>query len=399
MINREKLLQEFKQRNSDRIKRHNYLKKNLTDTSKTLKDTLKTQLKNFSLNNPNIKQLIKDSITQTTHLGNISWEYLKSLYDFSYLENPQEKAKHNKIIAAVASGEQLDPIRYEQSEIFHTIFEELKLYSIDPERSKQLVTPKIDATIVLLSGVFNEMFHKADFERGVANYCTKTGTKYLVPQLSGIKSSLYNTKLLEEQLTKYIQENPKQKLWILAFSKGGIDLLHYLKKNHKFAKQHIIGASMIAVPILGTYHLEKKRVKLINLIHKIPHRSFQNIINKYGVVLSPEFQLALDANYRAPWFKRNYNNIPEELFYTALAFDSNWLEGHFWMKLTKILLNNKEANDGIVEASNALFPDYFFGVNLGIEKGHHLVGMHSSAYPQEELIEAHIIYLHYIGVL
>ena len=34
-----------------------------------------------------------------------------------------------------------------------------------------------------------------------------------------------------EQLEKYIKENPNEKLWIIAFSKGGVDALHFLNSN------------------------------------------------------------------------------------------------------------------------------------------------------------------------
>lgn len=387
----------FLQRNSDRKKRNSYFQNNLINTTKKIKKQLSADLLNFQ-KNPKT-QILRNLISSSSHISNLSWEYVKSFYDFSFLENPNQKTRHQNIIKAVSNNRQLDPIHFEQSDIFHTIFNELKLYSIDKSRKKKITAKPINATIVLISGVFNEMFNQADFERGVQNFCEKNNSDYLVPTISGVKSSIHNTRLLKQQLEDYIKKNPKKKLWIISYSKGGIDLLHYLKKNADFAAKYIIGSSMLAVPILGTYHLEKNRVKLVNLIQQIPHSALQNAINKYGLILSPEFQMALDAKYRQPWFKRNYENMPENIFYTALAFDSNWREGHAWMKLTKIILNTREANDGIVETSNALFPDYFFGVNLGVERGHHLVGVASSSYPQEELIEAHIIYLQYIGVL
>ncbi len=388
---------DFLKRNNDRQKRKTYFKKSFLNASLKIKLQLQNDI--LSFNNSSKTTILKNFISSSTYFSNISWEYLKSFYDFSFIEDPKQAKRHQTIVEAVTRNEQLDPIHFEQSEIFNTIFNELKLCSVDTQRTKNISAKPISATIVLISGVFNEMFNQADFQRGVEAYCKKNNVEFIVANISGLKSSLHNTRLLEEQLKQYTHDNPTQRLWVVAFSKGGIDLLHYLKKNSRFAAKKIIGASMLAVPILGTYHLEKNRVKLLNLIQHIPNSPLQNAINKYGFILSPEFQTALDANYRQPWFKRNYDNLPENLFYTALSFDSNWREGHAWMKLTKIILNTKEANDGIVETSNALFPDYFFGVNLGVQRGHHLVGNASSAYPQEELIEAHIIYLQYLGVL
>jgi hypothetical protein len=69
------------------------------------------------------------------------------------------------------------------------------------------------------------------------------------------------------------------------------------------------------------------------------------------------------------------------------------------MMLTKFLFQSKSYNDGIVDAHNAQYPPDFGGVNLGVISGHHLIGTRSSFYCQEALLEAHIIYLQYAGIM
>ena len=69
------------------------------------------------------------------------------------------------------------------------------------------------------------------------------------------------------------------------------------------------------------------------------------------------------------------------------------------MILTKAIFRSQKNNDGIVDVENAQFPYYFSGINLGVLKGHHLVGSRSSFYDQEALMKAHLIYLNYKKML
>ena len=99
------------------------------------------------------------------------------------------------------------------------------------------------------------------------------------------------------------------------------------------------------------------------------------------------------------WFQENSEQLPKKLFYTSVAFEAEWYESHLWMIFTKLLFNNPSINDGVVEAENAFFPKSFQGTNLGLLKGHHLIGTRSSFYSQEALLEAHAIYLNYRDLL
>ena len=60
-----------------------------------------------------------------------------------------------------------------------------------------------------------------------------------------------------------------------------------------------------------------------------------------------------------PWLRKNYPNLPKGIFYTAIGFESKWYESHVWLMLMKLIINNKNSNDGVVSTDNVLFPSYF----------------------------------------
>ena len=69
------------------------------------------------------------------------------------------------------------------------------------------------------------------------------------------------------------------------------------------------------------------------------------------------------------------------------------------MIATKLLFASSKSNDGVVDIDSAFFPDYFKSINLGVIKGHHLIGARSSGYAQESLILTHIIFLKYMNLI
>ena len=121
------------------------------------------------------------------------------------------------------------------------------------------------------------------------------------------------------------------------------------------------------------------------------------ILEKEKNFLFKQVVRSLSEENQSPWFERNHESLPKDLFYTSTAFESSWYESHLWMILTRLFFRIKEVNDGVVEAWQAMFPPYFDALNLGVIKGHHLVGTRSSKYSQEALLEAHLVFLNYLG--
>ncbi len=267
---------------------------------------------------------------------------------------------------------------FSDKEIFKAIYcDRNRAIQYKTHKSKLKVKKTEDVTIILISGVFNELFTTAAFEKGAKHLLDRYEIEYLTPKTSGIKGHRHNCKLLKDQLEKYIEENPRKKLWLIGYSKGGTDALYFIRKHQDFSRKYILGLSTIASPILGTDHFNKRIIKLLK-----------------NTGLSKEF-FHLDSTRREGWFKRNYHELPEELFYTSIAFVSDWHEGHYSMMIARTLLSIDGPNDGMVCVENAHFPEYFKAINLGEVKGHHLSGARGSSYKQEALIEALIIFLNY----
>jgi len=337
-------------------------------------------------------------------LGNsgvwVSKTYLKYFMNILDVEKSEsiDDIDHNFIIEAVKSERELDLSKFSYGKIFKSIYREID--RCDRNHLEPTLSIKNNNfTIVLVSGMFNEIFSTAAFERGVKQLQDDYGIEYLVPKVNGIKSTTYNSEQLYKQLNEFLNKKPGHKLWLFAYSKGGIDCLHMIRNHQEFADKNIIGLSTVAAPILGTNHLEANLIKLLNKIHHLKDTKIYQAIEAKQDILAKEFQKSISSEYQKPWFENNHSELPKSLFYTALALESEWHESHIWMILTKLVLPSEKINDGVVDSENALFPDYFEAYNLGIIKGHHLIGVRSSYYNQEALIKAHVVYLSYFKKL
>jgi hypothetical protein len=344
--------------------------------------------------------LIRD-IADTTHwVGNSYAKFLSSFIrpindSFRYIDTEE----HMAIMRFLNSKKSLEDSEFFPHQIFAAIYNEIAYSNANAKYKRALKSKKIEPTVVLISGVFNELFKTAAFERGVEHLKKKRKLNYIITEVHGAKGTKHNAELIKEQLEKYIKKNPKKKLWLLTYSKGGIDALHFLKDNPDFAEKYISGLSTIAAPILGSNHLDHKVLRAMNAFHNISDPCLKKLFKQSKDFVGREIQRSLDSKYQKSWFTRSKKHLPSNLFYTSMAFESQWHECHFWMILAKMFFYSKNPNDGIVDVTHALFPKSFTSHNLGVLKGHHLSGSRSSSFDQEALIEAHIIYLQARGLL
>ena len=329
-------------------------------------------------------------------LGHSYYRYLKTTLDLKTALHDLEFSQEDEtILKIIANPNKKLPDHISMQEVFEVVFKELEYAHFHKSYHPLVYSRPIKTTIVLISGVLNEIFSTPAFERAAIELHRKHGIKYICPEVKGMKGVETNVLLLENQLREYIEQNPKEKLWIIGFSKGAIDVLHYLKHNREFANKHIVGLSTIAGPILGSEHTDHKLLKGLSLIHDFAET--RGIKNKD--VLFKEIYQSLSASFQGPWFENNHKKLPKLKFYTSLALESSWYESHVWMILTKTFFQSSKPNDGIVDVEHAHFPDYFKALNLGTYPGHHLIGQRSSHFPQESLIEAHLIVLNKLGLL
>lgn len=283
------------------------------------------------------------------------------------------------------------------SEIFKTIFYDFEVSHLDSSYKRISNVPHIDSSVLLVSGVLNEIFSTPAFERGAKYIKENYNINFDYCPTSGIKDVSENSRMIKEHIDKLTVN--KEKVWFFTFSKGGIDTLHFLKEYGDDIGDYVSGLSTVASPILGSERVNHKLLQLINRLHRLENNLVYKTLDKHFDVLFKDFQKSLSSEFQENWFKENYYYLPSNMFYTALALESHWYESHIWMILTKLFFQSQSINDGIVDAERALYPDYFQGINLGILKGHHLIGTRSSDYIQEALIEAHIVFLNYLGLL
>lgn len=342
------------------------------------------------------KDFIKSLLSMTNSgiwVSRSAFVVLKSFFDIRQFENKNlQSSRAQEILAGVINKRSVEA---SDADIFKTIYAEITHAHLNHDYKTALTVPPTDVTIVLVSGVLNEIFSTPAFQRGAENLLDDYNIKHVAPVVDGKKGSRENALLLKKQINQYLEENPNEKLWFFCFSKGGIDTLHYLKLEGEDLSSNILGFSFIATPIMGSDHVNNKLLKIVNSLSRVPEEVSKRILGKKIDILAKELQKSLSRSYRESWFKKYHKTLPQKPFYTAIAFESKWHQSHVWMMLAKAFFRSQQSNDGVVDVQNAQFPNYFNGFNLGVLEGHHLVGSRSSFYDQEALMKSHLIFLNY----
>lgn len=377
-----------------RVRRSHHFLKQATAISK---DDISEKLSRLS-KRPKAKEavfLLRNILNSGAWIGQSTLRCLISLVDFTQSGDLAELSPtQNSILKNVSLNKPLP--EYTDEDIFKTIYNEVEYSHYFPDHKSIVAVKPINCTIVLVPGVFNELFSTPAFERAAIHLNQKYNINYFTPKISGFKSCSHNSKVLERQLKALVKRQPHRKLWLISYSKGGLDTLHFLANNREFASSHILGVSTIASPILGSDHINNGVIKVLNSVHNFSETKIYKALNEKTDVMAKELQNSVSSTFRRPWLRNNYESLPKDIFYTALGFESDWYESHIWMLLAKGLFKSRLKNDGVVDAENSLFPYYFSqGQNLGVLKGHHLVGTRSSYFCQEALLESLIIFLNY----
>ncbi len=387
----------------DFIKRKKKRAEVLSTATRLSANDISAKLRN-SFTSPGLKSslhLSRSILSSATWISKSSARLLKPI-EPSFIEKKVflNKESTQYILKRVREKKSISYKKAAYADIFEAVFYDFEVSHLEKDYQSISRVPEIKSSVLLISGVLNEIFSTPAFERG-ARYIRDTyGINFDFCPTSGTKSTHQNSELIKEHLKGLLEdEDSEQKVWAFAFSKGGIDFLHFLKEyGHEFETK-IAGLSTVATPLLGSERVNHKLLKLINHIHHLRNNPFYKLLDKHFDLLLKDFQKSLSSEFQEHWFSENYSFLPKNMFYTALALESKWIDSHIWMILTKLFFQSKSLNDGIVDVEKALYPDYFQGLNLGIMEGHHLVGTRSSDYIQEALIEAHIVTLNYLGLL
>ena len=188
-------------------------------------------------------------------------------YDTSHLKSPDHEKMILKMLSKESGASKRLLPKSAASALFKAAFYEFRQNEIDPTYIPAIKCPRPqNLSICLISGVFNELFKTHAFERGVQDICQHLNLEYFTTNTSGIRSSQYNSRLLEKQILDYSLENKHKKIWLMAYSKGGIDALHLLHNRPTLANKPIVGLSTLASPILGSEHLDHLLLKAVNVV-------------------------------------------------------------------------------------------------------------------------------------
>ena len=211
----------------------------------------------------------KDLIGSSTWVMHCYFEYLKSFIYFSAKNKGISEKNHQHVLRILQQDIPLEETLFAPRDIFQCIFKELIREDEEHDYTAPLAFKKIDTTIILIPGVLNELYRTATFERGVAHLKEEFGVEYYAPKVHGRRGSTHNARLIKKQLEEYIENHPGKKLWLLAHSKGGLDSLHFLRRDPEFIEEHVVGLSTIATPIMGSYHTDNLLVKLFQMLIKL----------------------------------------------------------------------------------------------------------------------------------
>jgi len=364
---------------------------------KETREDLIENLRNLA-NNQDLTSVFKTikSVTSTSSwLSHSYYRYYKSLLEPNERkQKPFLTLKEEEVIQKVIRKNETAFLEYENKDIFKAIYKEALLSHTNNQVSSRLILPRVETVIVILDGVFNELFSQSFFERSLRKLYKEMGITFLIPKISGFQGTEENSRIIQSEIMDFSKRFPKKKFWLLGYSKGGIDALHYISRNKTFAEDKIRGLSTLASPLLG---VDKFNRGILRILVQIKNNFSNEKIRKD--IFFEDIQKSLDSNFQRIWFLQNYKKLPVNIFYSSLGFKTDWKEAHLWMLLTKAIFQSPKRNDGVVDCDDAHFPWFFPSLNLGIIDGHHLFGMRSTFHSQEAILESLLIFLNFKGLL
>ena len=296
-----------------------------------------------------------------------------------------------------------DPIDYQDSValVFQEIFQEQKLQQkIYPQQFSWAYPPKKMAsepkmTLVFVPGIYDELFDREIFNRGLDQLKNQLGLRILkVPLPSACSSRINGPAVIEfiqsDQKMRKERHLDAQKYFILGYSKGTIDALHGFVENPDFVRQHILGLLAIASPLKGTPLLNKSDLP-IEIIQLLTLQPVPEICKKTEYASK-----TLIPDQMQRFFQKNSKVLHNLTRYFSISFESAFEDSHLWMRMTKAIAQFKHPNDGIITVEDSKFPPEFLATDLGTIKADHLAGITASHFPQSAFIQALYISLQYL---
>jgi hypothetical protein len=252
-------------------------------------------------------------------------------------------------------------------------------------------------TIVYVPGTYNGIFDQEIFSLGLLTLKEDLGLRVLkAPILSACSSDVNGAillKFLKEDQQRFIEKKEvPPKYIILGYSKGAVDALHALIADKTFAQNNIKGLTAIAAPLKGSPILEKADLPFF-IVNLLIDETTPEVCKKEKPATSSVSMQGMNRFWRQ--HERELIGLTR---YFSVSFVSEPEDSHLFMKVTKMMAQFDEDNDGIVGLSSSKFPESLQSVDLGVVKADHLSGILSARFNQRGFMRALVRTLGELGV-
>ena len=268
----------------------------------------------------------------------------------------------------------------------------------DEEQFEKSATslPDLDQSlhIVVVGGAFSDCFGEASIAYGNAvKQLEPMGVTTTIAPVSGRSSAEYNARIIAESLRSDSIGREAQ-LLLLGYSKGTVDILHFLVESPELA-QRVQAVVSVSGAVFGSAVADKGAW--------IYDTFLKNTFKKrcdpgdHGIVDSMKTEL------RYAWLEQHA--IPEHVrFYTMSAFTTREHMARGLRSSWRILANDNRRNDGQVTISDALYPGStllgyantdHWGVAIDIEQELDFIAgrPNDQPFPRSVLFEAYLRYV------
>jgi hypothetical protein len=283
--------------------------------------------------------------------------------------------------------------------LFEQVFAERKLWQqVEPSTIPLLYDPSLsDITVVLVPGIYGELFDGELWQRGLHSVRDKLGVRTLSVRADGRCSSAINagtlrTALRDDTRRRLERGYTKPRYLLIGYSKGGIDATEALLADSVLAHEQVAALVTVATPHLGSPVAERAELPSA-LLQWASRDTIPTACDKDGAAAS-----LFPATRRGFWAD-HADRVAERTRLFSIAFAADVHDAHPWMKLTKQVGQFGEPNDGVVAVSASRFPVNVASVDLGTVSADHIAGIRASAFPQEAFLEAVVVTLGELGAL
>lgn len=273
--------------------------------------------------------------------------------------------------------------------LFKEIFKELEIENrIAPKELTALyrTTPE-NTTIVYVPGTYNGIFDEEIFSSGLMAVKEDLGLRTLVAPVKSACSSDINADYLlnflkADQIKFKKLGKPVPQYILIGYSKGAMDSLYAFVQDKKFVQENVQALIAVAAALKGSPILGKADLPYI-VVNMLIDESTPKICQSEKIATSTATEQASNS-----FWKKHERDLVGLTRYLSVSFVSDPEESNVIMKVTKLVAQFDEENDGVVTLSSSKFPKSLMPIDLGTLRADHLAGILSSRFNQKAFMKA-----------